>query len=267
MKRLFLIGILLLVIIPPVHAADWIIDDSFIGGGYYTNQYPQNKVKKYYQKGGDVISAKKNVNIFDVDEMTVNIDNSGNVTVSIATDYSEAKGLGTEYGDLFISTDGWKPYGDSPYMEDTINKGETWEYVFDTSAFVSGTNQNPIYDTATGTFITSDDVHGGSSQPYHFRHDQEVLFAAGDPGDFSGTGAFYDDVDGILTYAFNLDDLGLSADEAQNLGFRWTMTCANDIIEGGVHWAPVPEPGTMLLLGMGLLGLGALGRKKQARSA
>jgi hypothetical protein len=196
--------------------------------------------------------------------MTVNIDNSGNVTVSIATNYTEARGLGTEYGDLFISTDGWTPHGDSPYMEDIISTGENWEYVFDTSAFITGTNQNPIYDTTTGTFITSDDVHadGPGIMPFHYRHDQEVQFAAGDPDNFSGTGYFYNEVEGFLTYAFNLDDLGLSADEAQDLGFRWSMTCANDIIEGGVHWEPVPEPGTMLLFGMGLIGLCAVGRKK-----
>ncbi len=253
---------MLLVAIAPVYAADWVIDDTFIGGGYYTDQYPNDKVNKYYQKDGDVISAYENVNLFDIDEMTVNIDNSGNVTVSIATDYSEARGLGTEYGDLFISTDGWTPYGDSPYMDDIITNGESWEYVFDTDSFVSGTDENPIYSTASGTFVTSDNKHGASSEDYHFRHDQEVQFAAGDPDDFSGTGYFYDDVDGYLTYAFNLDDLGLSADEAQELGFRWTMTCANDIIEGGVKWKPVPEPGTILLLGMGLIGIGAIGRKK-----
>jgi hypothetical protein len=49
-KKLYLIGIMLLMAIAPAHAADWIIDDSFIGGGYYTDQYPQNEVDKYYQK-------------------------------------------------------------------------------------------------------------------------------------------------------------------------------------------------------------------------
>ncbi len=73
-KRLYLIGIMLLVVIAPAHAADWIIDDSFIGGGYYTDNYPQSKVNKYYQKDGDVISEKKHINRFDVDEMSVNIE-------------------------------------------------------------------------------------------------------------------------------------------------------------------------------------------------
>lgn len=252
---IYTLAICLLLAVVPAHAADWVIDDTFIGGGYYVDQYPTSKVKKYYQKDGDVISQKKHINNFDIDEMNVNIDNNGNVTVTIATDYTEAKGLGTLYGDLFISTNGWNPYGSSPYMDDINTNGEDWEYVFDTS-------QNYMYSTASGTFVLSDDVHGATAEAYHFRHDQEVLFEAADAGDFSGAGNFYDNLEGYLVYAFNLDDLGLSADEAQDLGFRWTMTCANDIIEGGVHWNPVPEPGTMLLLGMGLLGISAIGRKR-----
>jgi hypothetical protein len=39
------------------------------------------------------------------------------------------------------------------------------------------------------------------------------------------------------------------------------MTCANDSIEGAVD---VPEPSALLLFSVGLLGLGAVARKKKS---
>jgi hypothetical protein len=61
-----------------------------------------------------------------------------------------------------------------------------------------------------------------------------------------------------LSIALDLTDLP----SFSVLGLHWgTATCANDIVEGKVEF-PVPEPSTMLLLGVGLIGLAGFGRKK-----
>jgi hypothetical protein len=43
------------------------------------------------------------------------------------------------------------------------------------------------------------------------------------------------------------------------------MTCANDVIEGGASIPAVPEPGTVVLLGTGLLGVAVFARRKLGR--
>ncbi len=58
--------------------------------------------------------------------------------------------------------------------------------------------------------------------------------------------------------SFSLTDLGLTGE--LGIDAHWTMSCGNDFIDGGFT-ATVPEPTTLPLLGLGLLGLIA-GRRK-----
>lgn len=52
------------------------------------------------------------------------------------------------------------------------------------------------------------------------------------------------------------------------VGFCWTVTSTNDVVEGGGRSpvAPVPEPATLVLLGFGLIGIAGLGRRMRSKT-
>ena len=67
-----------------------------------------------------------------------------------------------------------------------------------------------------------------------------------------------------LEGVIDLNVSGLSQFMGQSATIFWTMECNNDELQ---HTAPVPEPQTLLLMGIGLLGLAFVGRKKLGERA
>ncbi|KHE93264.1 MAG: PEP-CTERM sorting domain-containing protein [Candidatus Scalindua rubra] len=72
--------------------------------------------------------------------------------------------------------------------------------------------------------------------------------------------------------SFDLADLGLSIGAGDGFAFfaHWTMSCGNDEINGGAaigaagdDSAAVPEPGTVIMLGIGLVGLGVVAARRR----
>lgn len=52
----------------------------------------------------------------------------------------------------------------------------------------------------------------------------------------------------------------------QGLGIHWAVaTCGNDVVDGRIQLGAVPEPGTLVLMGCGLLALGLAGRRRLRR--
>jgi hypothetical protein len=120
-------------------------------------------------------------------------------------------------------------------------------------------------------------ITSGTVSLYHVVKGNEVLSSAS-PGTEHRINQLFEYLPGVnetplATGRWNIldpdstiiDELAIYIDLTQipqlgdGLSFHWTMTCANDVIEGNV---PVPEPGTMVLLGAGLLGLGIYSRRR-----
>lgn len=200
---------------------------------------------------GDIIGT----NFFDISKMTGSVI-GGTLNVKIYTHYKQgdAQALGTQYGDLFISTNGWHPSGTAAthYITDNASVGERWEYVFDTSA-------NTLYG-GSFTILKPEDVMTSGT----YRNGQAVLRGTGGTAVSGSRPVVFgsETVSGVswntILYQIQMSDLGtLSGNE---LGLKWGMTCANDTIEGALVF-PASEPGALSLLALGLLSVPLVRRR------
>ena len=245
----------------PIPVAAYTIDDSTNG----PNTYWGGLVGNSQPSSGDVIG-----NHFEIDGMNVQISGTTMTVQVIGPYFYNAGGPGND-GDLYISSKGWKTANNSPHFPSDIFVADPLDSKFEGWNFVVGVKKVSVNDPGLGRRVIVD-VPGvyelllDNTEP---PSDNAFQFTTGGPssggralqafrggyGDFVESASIVPDyANSMLTYTFDTSFLA----DPNNMGFHWTMYCGNDVVEGQ---ATVPEPGTLLLLGGGLIAIGVLRRK------
>lgn len=147
-------------------------------------------------------------------------------------------------GDIFINVDG----GDWDYALDVsanqLVRVDSWNYITDkTGSYYDDAlirDAAGAFEVASGTSLT------GAAYVHTYYAGLETNPLA--PSTYQGTH--------VMEWGVDLSGLSagdIAALSGGTLQFHATLECGNDLIEQGMN--PIPEPGTLMLLGLGMAGL------------
>lgn len=222
---------------------------------------------------GDVIGPAT----YKIDSMDSSLSGT-QLTVTIYTNFAGNAGIeqqwtknntGIGYGDLFLSS-GWTPNGSSPYTNDTAANGNHWTFAFSLDDPLSNSGGNgAVYALGVGSnsnhnpdvLLSNDFMNCAGHCVYR---DGQAVAVNKSKATATGNTGTWTVGNGFLSFSFDTAGLGL---DVNSFGFDWTMYCGNDVIQGLADPTVVPEPAPvgLFLVGMGLIGLGVVRRRKIAQ--